>query len=123
MGFCYHKQTTPREAIEKERDRCINIIPNGSDFKEWLHNREYPLDWMKKAFGENLIEKTTEEIYIGLKNDTIHLAGDFSDCDLCKRIAETDEKFLVIENSGVYDDYMGVVLCKDCIFELNVFMK
>lgn len=102
---------TARGLWEEERNRCIEK-PNESNFKEWLGNREYPLDWMKKQFGETLTEKT----------DFIHPSGDRfdeADCKVCGKESKPDEEVIKLTFSFCDEYGCGIIICKKCLRRLS----
>ncbi len=101
---------TGRELIEIERKRLLDI-PKGIDFKNWLGNRTYPLDWMKEQFGETLIEK----------DGTIHPGGDRfyqHDCNVCEKETSFDEKIISLDlDMGEHKHKVNI--CKKCLNKLS----
>jgi len=107
---------TYRQIIEKERDRLLNI-PQKSDFKSWLAGRKYPLDWMKKRFGETLKEITTENLYD--KNDDKYETI----CNMCEKQPPIDEKMIDLEHycDGGFEG--SIRLCKKCLTKMHKELK
>ena len=98
------KVTSARELVEAERKRLLDA-PNKPDFKEWLGNRTYPLDWMKKQFGETLTEKD------GLTYPNGERFNE-ADCSICGREVDPDEKVIQIKNE---EDSIVCNICKYCL--------
>ena len=109
------KITTGRELVEKERTRLLNS-PNTPDFKSWLKDREYPLDWMKLQFGETLTELD------GFKRN---LEFKFKEhkCNMCGECPSDDEKYINMSFSFCDEYSCGMNLCKKCVKELNKMLK
>ena len=96
---------TKRELIEKERTRLKDT--SRPDFKKWLDNREYPLPWMKKLFGEKL-NKSTEEVHKDTSNRKI-------ECQICgHEFKGLDEKFIYMDFSFCQEYSCGMIICLDC---------
>jgi len=110
-----YKIITPRE-VEIERKRLLDVVPNKKDFREWLEGRKYPLRWMKKQFGETLIEK----------DGLTHASGDrFNDCDcnICGHKTDPDEKIAHLIFSFCNEYSCGMHICKKCLKELSNKLK
>lgn len=105
-----YKFISGREILEKERQRLLNV-PKEPGFKKWLEDREYPLDWMKKQFGETLIEKE------GLVHASGHKFDDHR-CSVCGKCPDIDERFLTLDFSFCeYGCWMNI--CLKCLKKFN----
>jgi hypothetical protein len=103
--------TTGFEIVEAERKRLINI-PKEEDFIKWLGDRTYPLENMKKRFGETLVEK----------DGFIYANGqEFDDhrCYICNKKPKRNEKFIKMYFSFCDEYGCGMNICKKCLIELN----
>ena len=105
------KIITARGLVEKERKSLIDYQKR-KDFKSWLDGREYPLDWMKRQYGETLTEK----------DGFTYPNGDrFSDadCNVCGRGVEPDEPVVHLSFSFCDEYSCGMNICRGCLVRLN----
>jgi hypothetical protein len=103
---------TARILVEKERQRLIEAPITKKDFKEWLGDRTYPLEWMKKQFGETLTEK----------DGLTHPNGQRfygADCTICKKEVESDEKVLRLSIETGEGFSIDSNICKECLKRMN----
>lgn len=107
---------SPRKIIEKERKRLLDI-PDKPDFDEWLDGRQYPLDWMKRGFGETLVEISAEEIFEKNKTSNVpyFLCSSYIYCSFCHKDFELDETFVHANNDGEYEEYSNFDTCEECM--------
>ena len=107
MNTVTTKVTSARELVEAERKRLLDY-PKKEEFKEWLGDRTYPLDWMQARFGKTLTEKDGFTHADGSKfND--------ADCAVCNKEVEPDEKIIEITT----EEGEKIYLCKACLKTLG----
>lgn len=102
---------TARILVEKERQRLKNIEIT-PDFDEWLGDRTYPLEWMKKQFGETLTEKDGLTYANG---DRFYEA----DCNICHKQVHPDEKVIRLAIDTGEGFACPVNICKDCLTRMS----
>lgn len=103
MNSVTTRVTSARELVETERKRLLDY-PKREEFKEWLGDRTYPLDWMEARFGKTLTEK---DGFTHMSGSKFHDA----DCAICNKEVEPDEK--VIEM--ITEEGDKIYLCKPCL--------
>ena len=105
---------TKRELWENERKRLLNV-PRDKGFKKWLGNRTYPLDWMKKQYGETLTEKT----------EMIKPSGELFElnCNICGKDTKENEKIINLSFSFCEEYGCEMNICKSCLIKLNKLLS
>lgn len=116
------KVLTVREMIEGERQRLIKGIDS-----EWWKS-PHRSDWARNQFGQNLTEKTAEEIYEGLKetyrvDKYAMMASEYIVCRNCGKLLGLDEKFLYLEFSFCDEYACSMTLCKKCLRDFTKKVK
>lgn len=101
---------TARQLFERERKRLIESQKD-PDFKKWLGDRSYPLEWMKQVYGETLIEKDEPFKMNGERFDD-------ADCNVCGKEHGPDDRIVHLDFSfcGEYD--CGINICYTCLNRL-----